>query len=127
MCALVVNNLFLLEEYDRTLFENQCASQGNNTVTYVPTADDGVGYLGISGTAQTAITITVFVSKEPTVVHTLDGTLTPYLDIQIELFDDTYLGIGKTFTYNDYSFYLYSYNKSNITGRITARGRAATK
>lgn len=127
MCALVVNNLFLLEEHDRTLFENQCAAQGNKIITYIPVLDDGVNYLGISGTEQTPVAIAAFISKEPTVVRSFDGTLTPYLDVQAEFFDDTYLKIGKTFTYNDYSFYIYSYNKSNTTGRITVRGRAATK
>ena len=127
MCALVVNNLFLLEEGDRALFANQCAVQGNKTITYVPVASDGVDYLGISGTEQTPVNVPAFISKEPTVVRTFDGTLTPYLDIQVEFFDDVYLALGKTFTYNNYSFYIYSYDKSNTTGRITVRGRAATK
>ena len=122
----ILNNLDLLEEQDKFLFQTQCLSQGNKTITYTTKNNDGSDYLGIQGSTAEETTVDVYVTKEPTIMNSYNEIMLPYIEMSFDLFDDDNLIIGKTFEYNDYEFTVSSRYKS-LTNRITIRGRAAVK
>ena len=124
MTATITSNFFLLEEQDRNLFENQRAYQGNKVITYTVKGSDGVDYLGIEGTTTSTVSVAVFIAQEPKALFSIDSTLRPMMEMQIEFFDDTQLKVGTTFEYENVSYYIYQRHKAT-TNRITARARSA--
>lgn len=122
----VINNIFLLEEQDRNLFDAQRDAQGLKTVTYTTKNSDNVDYLGIQGTDATTVTVDVYITKEPRLINSFNTIMLPYIETIFDMFDDTYLTVGKIFTYDNDDYTVISRTKS-ITNRITIIGRAAVK
>ena len=124
--ANVINNLFLLEEQDKAIFESQRLSQGNKTISYTTKNSDGVSYLGIEGTDNTTVSVNVYITKEPRVMNSYNTIMTPYIETIFDFFDNTWLTIGKVFIYDNNEYTVIS-RIQNITNRITISGRAAVQ